>query len=441
MKHKVMKMAVLIIGLFVIGANQAVARPGINFYIHNIDFAPVTITFESGGCMYGNIPNGEIWENAPQGNVHLVLHRDQGSACDGEGGHFQLTFSPKIGIKAVEAFIFSNDGALWVTPIANHYPGNLVFNSDGSYTYTTVAREQLIASKPQGSWDKLCAGNCNEQYSEQITNETGTETTVSEETKSAISVALEAGIEFEGVGSAKTTVTASLEKSIGKSMSNRVMRSESKTKVKNVVYTPEQMSTFNIHAVWQWIAKTKLSNGQSYILRTEEITCTPDGIEPSYLPGSKEHIGACTGKNAAATEKPQDATPKPTTVETPKPTATISNRTDAEYLNLWAESNRLGLPKAVGAFQLTASQSRCPSGCEESNGHTFLFMNFYMPSVQKENITIEQIEKSLKPALLPGFCSSEAPKRNIMIGVLVQDMNKNQIGNFWVYGRECPDGN
>ena len=246
MKHKVMRMAVLIIGLFVIGANQAVARPGINFYIHNIDFAPVTITFESGGCMYGNIPNGEIWENAPQGNVHLVLHRDQGSACDGEGGHFQLTFSPKIGIKAVEAFIFSNDGALWVTPIANHYPGNLVFNSDGSYTYTTVAREQLIASKPQGSWDKLCAGNCNEQYSEQITNETGTETTVSEETKSAISVALEAGIEFEGVGSAKTTVTASLEKSIGKSMSNRVMRSESKTKVKNVVYTPEQIGRAHV---------------------------------------------------------------------------------------------------------------------------------------------------------------------------------------------------
>jgi hypothetical protein len=145
--------------------------------------------------------------------------------------------------------------------------------------------------------------------------------------------------------------------------------------------------------------------------------------------------------NAGATANPQNANPKPIQVETPKPTAAVSNRTDAEYLNLWAESNRIGLPKAVGAFQLTSSGSRCPSGCEESNGYTFLQLNFYMPNVQKESITIKQIEDNLKPILLPGLCSSEAPKRNIMIGVLVADMNKTQIGNFWIQGGECPAGN
>ena len=323
---KLIMMAVLMTGLFVIGGNQAMAQSRIfNFFIQNIDSAPVTIRLEAGGCYEGDVPNGEIWENVPpQGKVKILLARIQGHGCDGEAGGFYLIFSPKVGVKERVAFNFDNSGSLWIVPIANQYPGILgpkAGPSDQSYTYTTFARPKLTASKPQGSWEHFCGGICDRMIKNEITNQTTKESTITEETKSSISVALEAGLEF-GAGSASTTVTASLEKTIGKSMSNGVMNSSTTGDEQRVAITLEQSETYNIHAVWRWVAKTTLSNGQSYVVKTNQYTCTPDGNEPTYLPGSKEDIRTCRGKNAVSAEKPQDANPKPTPVETPKP---ISN--------------------------------------------------------------------------------------------------------------------
>lgn len=44
-------------------------------------------------------------------------------------------------------------------------------------------------------------------------------------------------------------------------------------------------------------------------------------LEPTYLPGSVEDVGACTGKNATATARPQDTNPAST-----PPTATTTPR-------------------------------------------------------------------------------------------------------------------
>ncbi len=335
MVQRVIVMAVLMIGLFVIGANPAMAQSRIfNFFIQNIDSAPVTVRLDAsweGVCYEGSAPSGEIWENVPpQGKVTIVLARTQGHGCDGKNGTFALHFTPKIGVKEMVLFNFDNAGSLWIVQIANQYPGNLGPKggpSDQSYTYTTFARPKVTAGKPQGSWEQFCSGICDRMIKNEITNQTTKESTVTEETKTAISVALEAGLEFEGVGSAKTTVTASLEKTVGKSMSNGVMNSSTTGDEQKVAISLEQSETFNIHSVWRWVAKTTLSNGQSYIVKTNKYTCTPDEVEPTYLPGSKEDIRTCRGKNAVTAEKPQDTAPKPAPVEAPKP---VSNPPQAQ---------------------------------------------------------------------------------------------------------------
>ncbi len=347
MLRSALMMSFMTIGLLGIAANQAAAQSRIfNFFIQNIDSAPVTVTLDAswaGTCYEGNPSSGEIFENVPpQGKVKIVLARVQGNGCDGKAGSFQLTFSPKVGVKEKALFNFDNSGSLWVVPTANQYPGNLGPKggpSDQSYTYTTFARPKVTAGKPQGSWEFLCQGVCNEEYSNQITNQTTKDTTISEETKTAVSVALEAGVEFEGVGSAKTTVTASLEKSVGRSMSTGVLNSSTTTRTKRVIYTPEQMNTLNIFAVWQWVAKTKLSNSQMILVKSDKITCTPDGNEPTYLPGSKEDVGACYGKTSASNDKPQDANPKPNPVETPKPIINPPSTLPTARINVALASN------------------------------------------------------------------------------------------------------
>ena len=48
-------------------SNSALAANRIfNFYVHNIDSKPVTVTLTTGNCYEGNMPNGEVTKVAPQ---------------------------------------------------------------------------------------------------------------------------------------------------------------------------------------------------------------------------------------------------------------------------------------------------------------------------------------------------------------------------------------
>lgn len=161
-----------------------------------------------------------------------------------------------------------------------------------------IPKPKITASKPVGSWERVCQQFCNVVLKHELRDTSTNATEKSRETRNAISVALEAGVEFPGAGSAKTTVTASQERTIGSKMSIELSKESSEGIETTVALSPEQMAAADIFAVWQWVATTKLSNGGRFKIKTVQFTCTSDSNTPKYLPGTKEDIDSCRGKKS-----------------------------------------------------------------------------------------------------------------------------------------------
>ncbi|WP_291994943.1 hypothetical protein [Candidatus Accumulibacter sp. ACC003] len=283
-------------------ANAIAANRIFNLHLKNIDSKPATFTIKTVGPCYEGSPGlGEIFANvAPGAQATITLARIQGHGCDGKGGELGVEFNPPDGHRSIQNFQFDNAGSHWLTAAANTYGGKLSAKAaDESYTYTTVQSLKVSAGKAIGSWEPVCAGMCNRNRSKETTLQKTAETTHSQETMNAVSVALEAGVEFGGA-SAKTTVTASQEKRIGQSMSESFMRGETNTDTSNYVLSTAEMRGLNIYAVWQWAAKTKLNTGEEIVVLSNNITCTRNAEKPKYLPGSPEDLVACKGGAAPA---------------------------------------------------------------------------------------------------------------------------------------------
>lgn len=287
-------------------SNQAMAANRIfDLYIENSDSKPVTITIssEDNNCYEGTPGVGEVFQNViPKGRVKITLARVQGHGCNGKQGEFSLVFDPGVGVKTIQHFDFDNDGGLELTPgRVKVYPGTLSPKNpkDGSYTYSTFKTPDVTAGAARGSWIPICQGICNSSHATSISNEFTEETRKSTETVRAITTSLEAGVKFEGAGSVKSKVSTTLETRVGHEMAQSVKRGETNTDTSNYVFTPEQMTSLNIFAIWQWVATTDLSNDQQVVVRSNKFTCTPDGEPPTYYPGSPQDIGACRGKAKA----------------------------------------------------------------------------------------------------------------------------------------------
>jgi hypothetical protein len=234
----------------------------------------------------------------PGGKYTMHLSRVGGHGCNGKQGEFTLQFNPAPPDRSQQHFDFSNDDELGLTGgRANPYPGQLSGKnpSDGSYTYTLYKRDAIVAGKAVGSWKSVCQQICNNSVAIGKSIFNTSETTRSEDVTRAVSISLEAGVDFEGL-SAKTSVTASEEKRIGQSMSESVARGETFSDTRNYIFTPEQMRDLNIFAVWQWIATTPLSDGSTFTVGSNQVTCTRDARAPAYLPGSPEDLKACRGQ-------------------------------------------------------------------------------------------------------------------------------------------------
>lgn len=284
--------------IFPIGDIENLGGTVIPFHIKNVDHRTVTITFIEKHCWEGSIINGQVTVLAPNEQLDIRVLRRQGHGCDGDNGSFRLVFSPKIGDYESVEFNFTNDGSLWIPGnIPNVYPGKLEPRAtDGSYTFKTFATEKLKAGKVSGSWELVCQGNCNKEVWSEVTNESSKEKILTAETKKAISVSLESGMDFK-FGSASVNVTASLEEMNSQTISETVMNSTTKGEKNTFYYTPEQMRDLKIFAVWQWVGRTTMSDNSVILIKTDKFTCTSDAFSPKYVPGSPVDIGSCTGGN------------------------------------------------------------------------------------------------------------------------------------------------
>lgn len=236
--------------------------------------------------------------------MRIGFTHDPGSRCDGVSGAFELTIE---GNNLKTYFLFNENGPLWLepNPPTTAYVGKQFTRlgggsqGGGEFLWESLASPKLTADKPQGSWEHICSQFCEITLKQEITSSSSTDKTTSQETTTALAIALEAGIEFSGA-SAKTSVTASQEQKLGSSLSQSISSGKLQGKEQKIGLTADQMEEKDIFAIWQWLVTTRLSDGTSTNLTTVMYTCTPDSNPPTYLPGSDQDIKACRKKAPAA---------------------------------------------------------------------------------------------------------------------------------------------
>ncbi|MQX36349.1 hypothetical protein [Roseospira navarrensis] len=280
---------------------------------------PVTFTISAAyhNCYEGNVGIGQQI-GAPVGGggyVTVTLARVQGHGCDGENGVFAIEVSNQPGV--LIRFNFDNAGSLWLVDPRNIQPVGILSakQSDESYVFATQPRQRVSAGKVTGQWVRVCQQFCDMTFKQEITNTTTNTVETSSEIREALSVTLEAGVAFGGA-SASTSVTASQERSVGQRMSQELATAGMTGTETTISLSLEQMEERGLFAVWQWVATTQLSNGQSIVLTTVKYTCTPAAQPPQYLPDSPEDVQACRRQTASTpvASAPQAGQPVATNV-------------------------------------------------------------------------------------------------------------------------------
>ncbi|MCM3902252.1 MAG: hypothetical protein ND866_11145 [Pyrinomonadaceae bacterium] len=113
-------------------------------------------------------------------------------------------------------------------------------------------------------------------------------------------------------------------------------------------------------------------------------------------------------------------------------------QTDAQVLNKVAADIRSSLPETIGDVEFTDAISYCSAGCQGNNATSFLGITGRTPNLVRQNVSIGQLELSVKPQMLKGYCTSEAKQRNIGSTVTIYDMYNALIGSFFVTPADCP---
>lgn len=273
--------------------NYAAAQSRIfDFFIENPAAVEVKVTLTAGHCYEGSMPHLQEYFIKPGERRQLgQIARVQGNGCDGENGHFRLEFSPAHREGSTVNFYFDNAGSLW-TGGANQYPGTLLAKSGNGYTYSTY--KWPTASEVEGRWSLVCAGICNLSITEGFTKSETNERSHTDQVKNAVSVSVKAGVKVKKIYSAETSVSYSHEQTMINTMTKIVNNTETRMQTETVHFTPDQMKTLGIHAVWRWEGAT-MYDGKEYLISTVIQTCTSGTEPPTYTPFSAESVGKCSG--------------------------------------------------------------------------------------------------------------------------------------------------
>lgn len=116
----------------------------------------------------------------------------------------------------------------------------------------------------------------------------------------------------------------------------------------------------------------------------------------------------------------------------------IHAQTDAQFLSTWATDIRKNVNTRNGEAEMLSVFTYCASGCQRYNQTTFLGIWIRMWRYTNRTISLAQTESSVKPSLVSGYCSSDAPRRNIGVTISANDMNGQYIGDFYLSPNDCP---
>lgn len=261
-------------------------------------------------CMDG-IKGGLIISVGPYSSIDHVFYKNDGS-CSGDLGVFSLT--PKIdGVTNPnnQKFLMNGEGGIVTTGTVPDYPSwvdNENYNDAATnhpvntWNVELPGRPPLLPGRPKGYWAPSgCSGgqSCSLTMTSSIDAGTINQEDWSQEFSQSVSLAITAGLEVEAAG-----VTGSLETTFTSSSTGTVGSAQSLIKSKNLTAgsectTPTDMTEYDIYKIWQWVVSTPVGD-DNVIVKTCDITCTPDGSAPTYLPGWPEAINACKWKKGEA---------------------------------------------------------------------------------------------------------------------------------------------
>lgn len=163
----------------------------------------------------------------------------------------------------------------------------------------------MLLGRPKGYWaESGCSGgqSCTIEISSSITAGTIKQEEWSKELTQSISATITAGLEVEAAGvtgSVETSYTSSTTGMIG-SAQTLINSNDLTTGQKCTV--PTDMTNFDIYKIWQWTVSTPVGTND-VVAKTCDITCTPDGNAPKFLPGWPESIKACKWKTGETRDK------------------------------------------------------------------------------------------------------------------------------------------
>lgn len=293
----------------------------------------------------------------PGGSVILGFNHDPASRCDGQ----PADFSVRVGTDPHLVYFRSFENGK--VALNSYYPdtpyegsevtADGIGRSEGGRFRWGTQSSPLTAGRPVGSWERFCQQFCDVTLKEELLN-TKTQTSgQSSETKKALSVALEGGLSFPGGSSAKATVTATEENTVGRTMSRELSNATMSGQERKVLISLEQMEERNLFAVWQWVVTSSLSDGGVATLKTVKYTCTPAAEAPTYLPGSPEDVRACRKAPAQPTAQTISVVTQP--VPSAQPVAAATQPTPQQLQEL-AQQRAAQQEAAQQAAQKLAAQ-------------------------------------------------------------------------------------
>ncbi len=152
---------------------------------------------------------------------------------------------------------------------------------------------------PTGKWVFGCGGSqgCTKKLSSAVENTISKEESTSKEVMNAFSMTVSIGFEFEGIsGGAEMTSSSSTTTSEALTLASSGM-----TGIGEECEIPTDMEKYQIYSVWQWVIEAYVGTDR-VSTKTCQVTCTPTGAAPKFLPGAPEAINACLIPRTSASE-------------------------------------------------------------------------------------------------------------------------------------------